>query len=97
MHFAFNSCTVVAAALFLPYLGNFLPGHSGMENTIFATLFIAISTSLPELVVCISAIRIGSVDMAVGNLFGSNIFNKFILGIDDMFYRSGSLFEEIHP
>ena len=35
--------------------------------------------------------------MAVGNLFGSNIFNIFILGIDDVFYRGGSIFSVIHP
>ncbi|MCB0726621.1 MAG: sodium:calcium antiporter [Ignavibacteriae bacterium] len=97
MRYAFNAFIVVAAALFLPYFGNILATQSGMGNTFFGTLFLAISTSLPELVVCISAIRIGSVDMAVGNLFGSNIFNIFILGIDDLFYRGGSLFAAIHP
>lgn len=97
MLYSFYASIVVAAALFLPYFGNYLAEQSGMGNTFFGTLFLAMSTSLPELVVCISAIRIGSVDMAVGNLFGSNIFNIFILGIDDVFYRGGSIFREIHP
>jgi len=35
--------------------------------------------------------------MAVGNLLGSNVFNIFILGIDDVFYREGSLFSAISP
>jgi cation:H+ antiporter len=39
----------------------------------------------------------GSLDMAVGNLLGSNVFNMFILGIDDVFYREGSLFSAISP
>jgi cation:H+ antiporter len=39
----------------------------------------------------------GSLDMAVGNLLGSNIFNMFILGLDDVFYKEGSLFKEISP
>jgi len=30
--------------------------------------------------------------MAVGNLFGSNMFNMFVLGIDDLLYTSGSVF-----
>jgi cation:H+ antiporter len=37
----------------------------------------------------------GALDMAVGNLLGSNVFNIFILGIDDLFYKEGSLFKAI--
>jgi cation:H+ antiporter len=39
----------------------------------------------------------GSLDMAVGNLLGSNVFNMFILGVDDVFYQEGSLFNAISP
>lgn len=35
--------------------------------------------------------------MAVGNLLGSNLFNIFILGVDDVFYTQGSLFSNIAP
>ena len=43
---------------------------------------VGVYTSLPELVVSFAAIRLGSYDMAVGNLFGSNIFNILILAVD---------------
>ena len=95
--YGFNALIVVGAALFLPYFGESIAEHSGMGNTFFGTLFLAASTSLPELVVSIAALRMGSLDMAVGNLFGSNIFNIFILGLDDLFYREGSLFSNIVP
>ena len=52
---------------------------------------------MPELVVSLAALRMGSLDMAVGNLLGSNVFNMFILGIDDVFYREGSLYNAISP
>lgn len=93
--YGFNALIVVSAALFLPYFGKYIAEQSGLSNIFFGTLFLAATTSLPELVVCISALRMGSLDMAVGNLFGSNIFNIFILGIDDLFYREGSLFSNI--
>jgi cation:H+ antiporter len=32
-----------------------------------------------------------AVDLAIGNLFGSNIFNVFILALDDMFFVKGPL------
>lgn len=91
----FNAAIVVGAALFLPYFGKFIIANSGLNSTFFGTLFLAAATSLPELVVSISALRMGSLDMAVGNLFGSNIFNIFILGIDDLFYHHGSIYANI--
>jgi cation:H+ antiporter len=39
----------------------------------------------------------GAVDMAFGNLFGSNLFNIAILGIDDLFYTQGVLTAHISP
>jgi len=95
MLYGLHALIVVGAALFLPYFGKFIAEYSGLGNTFFGTLFLAATTSLPELVVSISALRMGALDMAVGNLFGSNIFNIFILGIDDLFYRDGSLFSNI--
>lgn len=51
------------------------------EEVVAASL-IAFGTSLPELVVSISAMKRGNVEMALGNVTGSNIFNTFmVLGI----------------
>ena len=33
----------------------------------------------------------GALDMAIGNVLGSNLFNLLILGLDDVFYRHGPL------
>ena len=92
-----HALIVIGAAVFLPYFGEAIAGHTGLGNSFFGTLFLAAATSLPELVVSLAALRIGALDMAVGNLLGSNVFNMFILGIDDVFYRDGSLFKAISP
>jgi len=42
-------------------------------------------------VVSIAAVKMGAINLAVGNLFGSNIFNIFILAIDDLFFVKGSI------
>lgn len=47
---------------------------SGLGLTFFGTLFVGASTSLPEIVTCVAALRMGAFDLAVGNLFGSNVF-----------------------
>jgi cation:H+ antiporter len=36
-------------------------------------------------------VRIGALDLAIGNVLGSNLFNLLILGLDDVFYRQGPL------
>ncbi|MBB5219793.1 cation:H+ antiporter [Treponema rectale] len=54
----------------------------GMTETLIGLTVVAIGTSLPELVTSIVAARKGEVDLAVGNVVGSNIFNLlFILGV----------------
>ena len=53
----------------------------GMSETLIGLTIIALGTSLPELVTSVVAARKGEVDMALGNVIGSNIFNiLFILG-----------------
>ena len=38
-----------------------------------------------------AAVRIGALDMAAANLFGSNLFNIAVLGFDDILYRQGPI------
>ncbi len=62
---------------------------SGMLNIgaeIIAVSAVALGTSLPELMVTISAARKGKPEIAVGNVLGSNIFNSFaVMGIPAFF------------
>ncbi len=61
-----------------------------------ATL-VALVTSLPEAVTTIAAARMGAYNLAVGNLFGSNAFNMFALGIADFFYLDGRFLSVLDP
>ncbi|HEX5169181.1 MAG TPA: hypothetical protein VFW11_08390, partial [Cyclobacteriaceae bacterium] len=89
--YSFHALIVIAASLFLPVFGENIAIKSGLGETFIGTLLLAASTSLPEMAISLSAVRRGSVDIAVGNLFGSNIFNVFTLAIDDLFYTKGDL------
>ncbi|MBO9326371.1 MAG: sodium:calcium antiporter [Roseiflexus sp.] len=93
--FTINAVLIVGAALYLPGLAETLAEMTGLGQTFFGTLFVALSTSLPEVVVSIAALRIGAIDMAVGNIFGSNLFNIGILALDDLFYTPGPLLATI--
>jgi cation:H+ antiporter len=68
---------------------------TGLGATFIGTTLVAIVTSLPELVTTLAAARIGADDMAIGNLFGSNLFNMFALGVADFFYLQGNFFSVI--
>jgi len=97
LRYAIAALAVVAAALWLPFVGARLAEVMGWHRTFVGTLFIAGATSLPELVVTIAALRIGAVDMAIANLLGSNLFNIAILAVDDVFFRTGPLLAHVSP
>jgi cation:H+ antiporter len=92
--FTIFACIIVGAALFLPYFAEQICEQTGIDKSFAGTLFLAVSTSLPEIAVSVAAVRMGAVDLAVGNLVGSNIFNIAILAIDDVFYTKGHLLKD---
>jgi cation:H+ antiporter len=70
---------------------------TGLGAGFVGTTLLATVTSLPETVAVVAAARIGAFDMAVGNLFGSNVFNMFALGVADLFYTEGRFLGAIDP
>ncbi|MCD6418524.1 sodium:calcium antiporter [bacterium] len=63
-----------------------------LGNSFAGTIIVAIVTSLPELVVSISAYRIGAVNMAIANLFGSNTYNMLLIPIMEIITPKQSIF-----
>jgi cation:H+ antiporter len=97
LHYAGAAVFVVGAALWLPRLGAELARQTGLGEAFVGSLFIAITTSLPEIVVSLAAVRIGAIDLGIANVLGSNLFNLLILGLDDVFYRQGPLLAAADP
>jgi len=91
MNYSINAIFVITAAIFLPKIGEGIAEQTGLGQTFVGNIFIAVSTSLPEVVVSVAAVKMGAIDLAIGNLFGSNIFNIFILALDDIFFVRGPL------
>ncbi|MFN5232112.1 MAG: sodium:calcium antiporter, partial [Bacteroidota bacterium] len=96
-NYTFFSSLIIIVALALPFFAEHIADMTGLEKSFVGTFFLAASTSLPEIAVSIAAVRMGSIDMAVGNLLGSNIFNILILAIDDLFYTKGLLLQDASP
>jgi len=82
---ALVSLVLVAAAWWLAKTGDVLADHPiewlgrPLGATFVGALFLAIATSLPEIVTGLAAVRLGNLDMALGNIFGSNMFNICVI------------------
>jgi cation:H+ antiporter len=95
--FAVASAVVLVAGIALPYAAAALADVMGWQKTFVGSLFVAGATSLPELIVTISAVRFGAINLAIANLLGSNLFNVLILAVDDVFYLRGPLLSSVSP
>ncbi len=90
-----NASVLVIAAILLPKVGKTIAHQYNLTETFFGTLFVALTTSLPEFAVSIAAIKLNMITISVANILGSNIFNIFILAVDDIFYTKGSIFTDL--
>lgn len=70
---------------------------TGLGTGFVGTALLSFVTSLPELIAAIAAVRLGSFDLAVGNLLGSNVFNMLGVGLADFFMISGPFLNSIDP
>jgi cation:H+ antiporter len=97
IRFAMAACVVAGAGVWLPFVATDLANAMDWNKSFVGSLFVALATSLPELAVTLSALRMGALDMAIGNLLGSNLFNVAIIAVDDLFYRPGVLLANVSP
>ena len=95
--FAIAAAVVLAAGIWLSTLADQLSQAAGWNRSFVGTLFMALVTTLPEVAVTLSALRLGAVDMAIGNLLGSNLFNVAILAINDAAYLQRALLADASP
>lgn len=82
---------ILIAAPFLASRANELAEVTGLGATFVGTLILAMVTSLPEVSTTRAAVKKGSIDLAVGNILGSNLFNILILVPVDLFFGGAIL------
>ncbi len=90
--YGLNAAVIIAAATWLPFIGDAMATATGLGRSFVGSVLVAMTTSLPELVVTVAALRIGAADMAIANLLGSNMFNIFILALDDLAFWDAPLY-----
>jgi cation:H+ antiporter len=88
LQFAVCAAVVVAAGAFLTKFADAIAEITKLGRLVVGSVLLAGATSLPELVVDISAVRMGLADLAVGDLLGSSLMNLLILAVLDLSHYS---------
>jgi cation:H+ antiporter len=92
LRFTIAAAIIVGAAIWLSLVGDEIVRVHRMDASFVGSTFVAVTTSMPELMVTIAAVRIGALDMAIANVLGSNMFDVAIITMADGAYRDGPIF-----
>ncbi len=95
VYFLISAAIILFAGINLTDAADLIALETGLGRTFVGSILLAGATSLPEVVTTSTAARLGKLDMAVGNIFGANVFNIFILGLIDPFYAGGPLLQSV--
>jgi cation:H+ antiporter len=91
--FVVSSVFIIFAGVALARYGDELAEKTGWGTLWVGTILVAISTSLPELTINISAVWLEkSPGLALGNVFGANMINVFVIGTAALIFGIRNLF-----
>ena len=66
--------------------------QTDIPEAVVGALFMAVATSLPELVTCVASVRRGALTLAVGDIVGGNFFDVLFVAVADIVYLKGSIY-----
>lgn len=89
-----STVVLVTAAPYLVAAADQIARETGAGQGIIGTVLVAFSTSLPELVATLAAMRMNAPALAIGNIFGSNAFNMALFFPLDAMYH-GNLLHDV--
>jgi|AutmiccommuBRH23_1029490.scaffolds.fasta_scaffold00500_38 cation:H+ antiporter len=95
--FSIASAVLVAVMPWMVRVADDIAELSGLSEGFIGVALMAFVTTMPELVATIAAVRMRVYDLAIGNLFGSNMFNIFALGLVDILFTKGRFLNTISP
>lgn len=93
--FIIAALVVLGTGTALSVTGDQIAVITGIGSSFIGSFLIAATTSLPEAISVFVALRLNNVNMAVGAILGSNIFNMIILAISDPVYTAGPILSAV--
>ncbi len=97
MRYIAAALVVIVIGIRLPIVAKQIALIMHWQESFVGTLLVALITTIPEIAVAVTAVRIQALDMAIGSIFGSNLMNIAILAIEDIVYKHGPIFSKISP
>lgn len=91
LYFGIAGVFIIGAGVWLATIGDEITLVTGWGQSFVGSLFLAFTTSLPEMTVSFAAMRMGATDLAIANMIGSNLFNLTILPVIDLIYVRGPI------
>ena len=95
LRFTLASVAVIATGIWLSFIGDEISVVTGWGASFVGNLFLAITTSLPELVVALAAVRLGAADLALADILGANMLDIVAILWVDLFYTSGPILTDV--
>ena len=94
----FFACAIIIilVGIKLTHYGDIIAEKSGLGRLWIGAALIPLATSLPEIASSSSAALINAPDLAIGNIFGSIMFNLLIIAVIDFAHGPGPLFKEVN-
>ncbi|MEW9502640.1 sodium:calcium antiporter [Jeotgalibacillus marinus] len=97
LSFVIAAVAIMGAGTLLSISGDKIAEITGLGSTFIGSFLMAATTSLPEAVAVLVALKLRNINLAVGSILGSNIFNMLILVGADSAYRTGSILANVAP
>ncbi|HSO57349.1 MAG TPA: sodium:calcium antiporter [Paenisporosarcina sp.] len=95
--FILAALAIMGAGTLLSISGDTLAEITGLGSTFIGSFLMAVTTSLPEAVAVLVALKVRNTNMAIGAILGSNIFNMLILVGSDIAYPYGPILANVSP
>jgi cation:H+ antiporter len=89
------AATILVAGFLITRTGESIAEATGLGQSFFGAVFVAICTSLPELSSVISAVRLGREMLAIGDVLGGNLFDLALIFLVDAIYSGGPVLNEV--
>ena len=75
---------ILVAGYLLSVTGSAAARRTGLGSAFFGATFVAVATSLPEISTMVAAVRLKRYELALGGIFGTNLFNAALVFLIDL-------------
>jgi cation:H+ antiporter len=88
------AAVILVCGVLLARSGEAIATQTGLGTSFVGALLLPLATSLPEMSTVLAAVRLGRYEMAIADVFGTNLFNVNIIALVDALYEGAPVLGE---